>query len=114
MIKKMPAYRGKSKHLIAQLLPRQLSITPVSTNADPVVSAMVQMCERYYDSDYEDSNTKPAGGIKFGYGGHGLPLILYSNTPNNSLFLLWLDATGNLPGKRFRALFRRINRHRTT
>jgi len=109
----MDGYRGKLKCLAAQLLPESIRITPdLSTTATAMT--MCSMSEKYYDASYEDANTAPGGGIKFGYSGQGLPVVLYSNTPNNSLFLLWLDSALKHSDKRFHPLFRRIDRHRPT
>ena len=42
-----------------------------------------------------------------GFDGGALPLVLYHNTPNNSLTLLWQQREG----EKYKSLFPRINRH---
>ncbi len=46
--------------------------------------------------------------LYLGFNGGGLPLILYHNTPNNSLPILWR----NDPKTPFKGLFPRVSRHR--
>ena len=68
----------------------------------------VELVERYYDPALEDEHTKKGGtNLKYGFAGCGLPLILHHNTPNNSLFLLWVENSDNI-----RPLFERFSRHR--
>jgi hypothetical protein len=70
------------------------------------------MCDRYYDKSFESENTIKLGGIKYGFGNSGLPLVMYSNTPNNTIFLFWVNTENPQADPTFNALFRRINRHR--
>jgi hypothetical protein len=104
-------YAGKLKTLSALTLSPSLSIIPENPNRDDTMRDIDEMCDRYFDPDYNNANTLKGGGIKFGYGNQGLPLVLYSNTPNNSLFLIWYDAP-NRTTNPFHALFRRIDRHK--
>ena len=81
------------------------------------------LCDHYYDHNiytkHFEKGRVPDG--KFGYAECGLPLILYHNTPNNSLSLLWAEAEGkgkwkNKKGKweknrPMKPLFRRRQRH---
>ena len=50
---------------------------------------VAKLCTKYYDRFKGDEHTDVGGGVKFGYGGAGLTLILQSNCPNDSLYLLW-------------------------
>lgn len=109
---KMDAYRGRLKCMAALLLSPEIAILPDTTKHDPLLSRVVAISERYYSPKFEDQNTARAGGIRFGFGNQGLPVVLYSNTPNNSLYVLWLDTTVTPREEQFRALFRRIPRHR--
>jgi hypothetical protein len=106
-----PPYAGKLKTLSALTLPPSLSIIPTNPNLDDAMQDIIDMCDLYFNKDYNNANTLKGGGIKLGYGNQGLPLVLYSNTPNNSLFLIWYDAP-NRPTNSFHALFRRIDRHK--
>ena len=108
----MAPYSSKIGCLTALVLPPALSACPSNAAASELERAMQSLCERYYDDTFEDTNTAKAGGIRYGFGGQGLPLVMYSNAPNNSAFPLWYDSRGNPGSKRFRALFRRIPRHR--
>lgn len=66
------------------------------------------LLEHYYNAEaFEDEHTAQGGqGIKYGYAGCGLPVILNHNTPNNSIYPLWKDAP------HLRALFPRVIRHK--
>lgn len=70
--------------------------------------AFVQLIENYYDASVEDEHTKKGGdNLKYGFASCGLPLVLHHNTPNNSLYLLWVEDS-----KIVRPLFQRFSRHR--
>jgi hypothetical protein len=85
-----------------QLLDERIRITRDS--GEPFLS----LVERYYDKSEEDEHTKKGGtDVKFGFAGCGLPLILHHNTPNNSLFLLWVENSEDIT-----PLFQRFSRHR--
>ncbi len=107
-----PGYSGKFKTLAALTLRPTVGITYETVHADPALMDFYMLCEKYFSPDYDNYNTKKGGGIKFGYGRQGLPLVLYSNTPNNSLFFIWLHAPD--AERPFHALFRRIDRHKPT
>jgi len=64
--------------------------------------------DAYYDSAaMEDEHTDQGGkGVKFGYAGCALPVVLVHNTPNNSVFPLWESSP------KLRALFPRVSRHK--
>ena len=88
------------------------------------------LCDEYYDASIHKNPHFPKGegpegevlDGKFGYAECGLPLILYHNTPNNSLSLLWAEAEGkggwkNKKGESeknrpMKPLFKRRERHR--
>jgi len=108
----LPGYRGKFKTLAALVLRPDLGITPEHARSNPAMVDAYLLCEKYFNSLYDNRNTKKGGGIKFGYGRQGLPLVLYSNTPNNSLFFIWFHAPE--AERPFHALFRRIDRHKPT
>lgn len=112
LAQRFPAYAGKFKTLAALTLSPHLGIVPENPQADAEMRRIYMMCERYFSPEYDNYNTQKGGGIKFGYGRQGLPLVLYSNTPNNSLFFIWFEATK--PTTPFHALFRRIDRHKPT
>lgn len=52
---------------------------------------VAKICNKYYNRFKEDEHTKVGGSAKYGYGGAGLTLVLQSNCPNDSLYLLWHD-----------------------
>jgi hypothetical protein len=67
--------------------------------------------DRYYSPHLEDKKSYRVGGkgIKYGYGGTGLALVLAHNTPNNSIYVLWKEGSNKhvlVP------LFGRFERHR--
>ena len=85
-----------------QLLDARLRLSPSS--ADP----FIKLIEDYYDPAVEDEHTKKGGtNLKYGFAACGLPLVLHHNTPNNSLFLLWVEDSESV-----RPLFQRFSRHR--
>ncbi len=68
----------------------------------------------YYDPSIHKNEHFPKGEApdgKFGYAECGLPLILYHNTPNNSLSLLWAETKGDNGKHAMRPLFKRGQRH---
>lgn len=84
---------------VIQTLPDSLRVE------DP---AMVDLCNRYWDPVLEDEHK---GAAALGYGGAALPLVLYHNSPNNSICLVWADSTDRTDGNNRRALFPRYERH---
>lgn len=70
------------------------------------------LLQKYYDRSIEDSIV--GSNIWYGYKSGGLPLILYHNTPNNSVAILW--ATGkdseNPETRKTKPLFSRKKRHK--
>jgi len=72
----------------------------------------VQLLDKYYDDRLQDKHTETGGkDMKYGYAGCSLPLILYHNCPNNSVYLLWGQTEKTESRSGLRALFPRISRH---
>lgn len=73
---------------------------------------VINLCnkDKYYDSEeLEDEHTRQGGNnVKFGFGDCALPLILFHNTPNNTVPLLWAYDES----EKFKGLFPRIPRHK--
>ncbi len=71
------------------------------------------LCKKYYDHSIYDEHFRKSGAPdgKFGYAECGIPLILYHNTPNNSLSLLWAETKGD-EGHTMKPLFKRGQRHK--
>lgn len=85
-----------------QLLDGRMRLSPSSTEP------FVKLAEQYYDPSVEDEHTKKGGtNLKYGFAACGLPLVLHHNTPNNSLFLLWVEDSESI-----RPLFPRFSRFR--
>lgn len=108
LAEKVEPYKGKLE-MLSPLILGPSTVVGADTSA-ALDQAFLGLCDRYYSENYENVNTRKGGGIKLGFGEQALPLVLYSNTPNNSLFLLWLDRP--FDQQPFRALFRRLDRHR--
>lgn len=65
-----------------------------------------KLLEDYYDEEIMNKHLLKGGpDVKHGYGSCSLPLILFHNTPNNSVYLLWC-------AKNLTPLFKRIDRHK--
>lgn len=96
---------GRCKISCMQRLPDTVAIHP---NRDAGLDAFLR---KYYSTALEDRDSYKVGGggICYGYGGCGLPLVMHHNTPNNSLFVLWKE--GN-ESHSFTPLFPRFERHR--
>jgi hypothetical protein len=94
---------GAKLHVFpVQALDDRLRVTAASPEP------FVQLVEHYYDASEEDEHTRKGGtDVKYGFAGCGLPLVLHHNTPNNSLFLLWVENSETI-----RPLFERFSRHR--
>lgn len=88
--------------LAVQRISRDVSLK--ASDTDPMVSVI----DRYYDASVENEHTRKGNSdLKFGFAEGGLPLVLHHNTPNNSIFLLWVEGSGTV-----RPLFPRVSRHR--
>ncbi len=98
------AYNIDTTVLAVQSISRNLSLGP--SDSDPMIAVIKN--EKYYDASVEDEHTKKGNsGLKFGFADGGLPLVLHHNTPNNSIFLLWVEGSAKV-----RPLFPRVSRHR--
>ena len=88
-----------------QLLPKDLRLA--RGDGSPIGQLIEH--EKYYDHDIHDEHFEKGGttDARYGYAACGLPLVLYHNTPNNSIALLM-----SYEDKRFRGLFPRIQRHK--
>ena len=66
---------------------------------------------RYYDQEAETKATRVGGtaDVRRGFANCALPIVLWHNTPNNSIYLLWGEESFSFPG-----LFPRVSRHRDT
>jgi len=66
---------------------------------------------KYYDPEAETKATRVGGTshVRYGFAACALPVVLWHNTPNNSLYLLWGEESFSFPG-----LFPRVSRHRDT
>lgn len=96
------AYGIESTVLAVQRIARDLSLQ--STDSDP----MIDVIKGYYDATVEDEHTRKGNSdLRFGFAAGGLPLVLHHNTPNNSIFLLWVEGSDTV-----RPLFPRVSRHR--
>ena len=82
----------------------------VDAESEPAFAALIL---EHYDSALEDRHAAESdvNGMKWGYAGCALCVILEHNTPNNSLPLLWAETAGGSTGKAMRPLFRRRTRH---
>lgn len=68
----------------------------------------VKLLETYYNKFSEDMHTLEGEGSLFGVGEGGLSLVVGTNCPNNSLFIIWHAFNNWYP------LFPRVAHHRTT
>jgi len=74
------------------------------------------LLNKYYDPSIDKpiaEHLRQAGQkeVKLGYGECELPLVLYHNTPNNSIAILWSESTEDTGQHVMRPLFRRMQRH---
>jgi len=65
-----------------------------------------RICDVYYEQFEEDENIKKGGGCRYGFRETALAIVLYHNTPNNCIYLLWNTSNNWQP------LFPRISKHR--
>ncbi len=80
----------------------------INKESDP---AIVALLKENYDPSIEDDIV--GKDIWFGYKQGGLPVVLYHNTPNNSIALLWASSSNRrrAPNVRMKPLFARKKRH---
>lgn len=111
LIKEIPEYADKTKFVTAMCL--ELESTVKQREGEPSLNVKIrELCEKYYDDSFETTNSRKGGSIRLGFGGSGLTFSMHSNTPNNSIYILWLPHDDAKNGKHFYPLFRRIDRHR--
>ncbi|HEV2416252.1 MAG TPA: hypothetical protein VGX94_00450 [Terriglobia bacterium] len=67
-----------------------------------------RLIEAYYDNADETPSTwEGETDLKYGFNARGLPLVLFHNSPNDSLYLMWAENS-----EKIRSLFPRVSRHR--
>ena len=66
------------------------------------------ICQEFWDEAMEDDHK---GSAPLGYKNVALPVVLFHNTPNNSVSVLWADTEHTPESKARRALFPRYERH---
>lgn len=66
------------------------------------------ICMEFWDSAMEDEHK---GAAPLGYKDVALPVVLFHNTPNNSISVLWADTEQQPESRARRALFPRYERH---
>ena len=69
-----------------------------------------RLCEEFFDPVMDDEYK---GATPHGYGDASLPIVLFHNTPNNSVSILWADTVGQPDSLNRCALFPRYERHHT-
>lgn len=84
---------------IIQELPQQLKV---------VDAKLLQICDNFFDPAMEDEHK---GVVPRGYKDAALPVVLFHNTPNNSISPLWADTESTPDSLQKRALFPRYERH---
>ena len=84
-------------------------VQPVPSDAVCSDQQLVTICEGFFDDVLVDKHKKKP--LPLGYADAGLPLVLYHNTPNNSISPLWADSTNRFGSQNRHALFRRYERH---
>lgn len=106
-VSKFSAEMGKFKFLLTFSFVLDDDIV-ISDKSD---SELVSLLKDHYDPSIEDDIV--GKDIWFGYKRCGLPLVLYHNTPNNSVALLWASSTARrLPTDvQMKPLFTRKKRH---
>jgi hypothetical protein len=94
------------------ILPKSLPITTGGHND------FIALTQKYYDPVLRTEHTDVGGAthVGLGYGACALPLVLFHNTPNNSVALLWAETNGGplddgTKAPAMRPLFRRRQRH---
>jgi hypothetical protein len=100
------ANKFKIKIICVQKLGDQIKIQ----NGNPLDEAFLGLIQNdaYYDSDVESDATMVGGtrDVKMGFSNCALPVILYHNSPNDSVAILWLHEYLRIKG-----LFPRVTRH---
>ncbi len=96
-------------------LPWSLSVVMPLGNIAIHDDEIRKIAEEWYDNALTTEHLEKGGrNPALGFAGAALPLVLYHNTPNNSISLLWGD-TSERPGTlERRALFPREERHKAS
>lgn len=101
----------KETKLDVKILPTcKIGISPCLSNNDGTdideEREVSKLCQNYYNRFKEDEHIRKGGPALYGYGRAGLTLVLQSNCPNNTIYLLWHSYNKWYP------LFPRITHHR--
>lgn len=96
------------KILHSMIIPDDYSCVSSSSRifADSDSQRIRRICDKYYSRFEEDENIRKGGGCRYGYGETGLCVVLYHNTPNNCIYLIWNTT------KDWNPLFPRIPKHK--
>lgn len=92
-------YRPAWKLVVVQEFPHQLKV---------VDTELLRVCDEFFDPIMIDEHK---GSAHHGYKDAALPVVLFHNTPNNSISPLWADTEFEPDGLGKRALFPRYERH---
>jgi hypothetical protein len=110
LVRRLPHYAMKTDWITALELDDDQNM--LRRNHDPLATAIIRLCDQFHRPEFDDPNSLKGGGYRYGFGKEALPLVLYSNTPNNSVFVLWFDKRAGSDSPGFRSIFRRVHRHR--
>lgn len=94
---------------------RLLTVQRLSNELRVLNGPMVELCRKYFDPVLIDEHLRVGGERPdLGFAGVALPLVLYHNTPNDSISLLWADSSDRSDSLlRRHALFPRRERHQS-
>jgi len=91
----------------------QLRVGMTLGDVSIVDSRLLELATGWFDPILVTDHLKKGGSDgALGFAAEALPLVLFHNTPNNSISLLWGDSTGRAGALDRRALFPREERHR--
>ena len=92
--------------------PEVVVVSPLSSQLSLIeTDPFWVVAEKYYDAKLHDSHMARGGtpDSRFGFAGCALPVVLFHNTPNNSVALLWSYEADDIS---IRGLFPRVRRHK--
>ena len=92
-------YKPEWKLVVVQEFPQRLKV---------VDTELLRICDDFFDPIMIDEHK---GSAHHGYRDAALPVVLFHNTPNNSISPLWADTEFESDSLRRRALFPRYERH---
>lgn len=99
-------FEHKPELICIHIIPRAVKLTALND------ANVLNLCkkDKYYDAkELEDEHTRKGGSnVRLGFGDCALPVVLFHNTPNNTLPLLWSYDES----EKFKGLFPRIPRHK--